>query len=88
MARRKAAEERHRSVSRVAASLTSVKYIFNEEPAGWQQAMWGCMDEDDQAASRQAWQKAEFPPASGSTGNREEADALQEEERQDIDKRW
>ena len=69
MARRKAAAEQQHSVSRVANLLatTMYKFVF-EEGASWQEVPWESMTEEDQAVANRAWEKAELPPVSDSTG--------------------
>ena len=64
MARREAAEEQ-RPTSRVTKSLHT-KYVFTEVSESWQDMLWEDMTSDDQQAPTQAWQNAEFVPASAS----------------------
>jgi len=82
MAQRKAAAEKQYSVARVASALAPAKYAFSEEHAGWRESPWASMSEEDQAAAKEAWRKADFTPVSGSVGADEEEAA----ENEDIEK--
>ena len=67
---------------RVASALAPVKYVFCEEPSGWRENPWASMSEEDQAAAKEAWRKADFTPVSGSV----EADEQEAAENEDIEK--
>ena len=79
MARRKRAEEKKRSASRVASALAPVKYIFVEHAADWRQMMWEAMTAPDQEEASEAWRKAELRPVSDSAESRDGAAVLEEE---------
>ena len=72
MARREAATEKQDSVARVASALAPARYVFCDEHAGWREKPWANMSEEDQAAAKEAWRKADFTPVSGSVEADEE----------------
>ena len=84
MARRKRAEEKKRSASRVASALAPVKYIFVEQAADWRQMMWEAMTAPDQEEASEAWRKAELRPVSDSAESRDGAAVLEDEENDKI----
>ena len=88
MVRRKRAEEKKRSASRVASALAPVKYTFVEQAPGWRQMMWEAMTAPDQEEASEAWRRAELRPASDSAEVRDEAAVLEEEETTRLMRPW
>ena len=88
MARRKRAEEKRRSASRVASALAPVKYIFVEQAADWRQMIWEAMTAPDQEEASEAWRKAELRPVSDSAESRDGAAVLEEEEATRSGRPW
>ena len=84
VARRKRAEEKKHSTSRVASAIAPVKYIFVEEAADWRQKMWEAMAAPDQEEATEAWRKAELRPVSDSAEVRDEAAVLEDDENEKI----
>ena len=84
MARRKRAEGKERSVSRVASAFAPVKYTFVEQAVGWRQMMCEAMTAPDQEEASEAWRKAELRPVSDSAEGRDEAPALEDDENEKI----
>ena len=72
MARRKAAEARKYSVSRVASSLSHARYVFLEQPPRWQEAPWAAMSEAEQAEANEAWRQAEIAPVPSDQGEQDD----------------
>ena len=84
VARRRRAEEKKCSITRVASAIAPVKYIFVEEPADWRQMLWEDMTEADQEEATEAWRKAEIRPVSDSPELRDAAAVAEEEENNQI----
>ena len=72
MARRKAAEARKYSVSRVTSSLSHARYVFLEQPPRWQEVPRAAMSEAEQAEANEAWRQAEVAPKPSDPGEQDD----------------